>query len=113
MLACDDQPMDGDPPLADEDDHHDPPGDLAQDRQPDESGAGEELVRDRIPQLAEVADDVVATCEVAVDPVGRDGDDEEDGGDPAHGEIGEAVRPADEQEDEEHHGERDARHRDG
>ena len=105
-----DEPPHRDADLAHHDDRGDPPGQLAEDRQAHERSAGEQLVGDRIEDLAEVGDEPARARDVAVEAVGRDRDDEHRCRGPAQPAVVAAVG---EQHPEEHRREQDAHDRDG
>lgn len=99
VIARHHQPVHGDADLAHKHDDRHPPGQLAEDREPDERTAGQRLVGDRVEELSEIGDDLVLAGEVAVDAVGRDRDDEQDRRPPAQRSVLIAVGEQHPQED--------------
>ena len=73
-------PQHGDGQLAGDDHHRDPGGEPVQGDQRDQRGDDQQLVGERVHQLAEGRDRVARAREVAVDEVGRRGQREDDRG---------------------------------
>src|SRR2546426_400509 len=80
-LARADRAQDRDHQLAREDHDHDPCRDQALLDQDDEDGEHEELVRERIEKLPEIADAPAAPGQLSVESVGERENDEQRGGD--------------------------------
>ena len=76
-LAQNGEAEDRDAHLAQENDDRDPPGQFAGEREADERAAGKHLVCDRVENLAEVCDEVVATSDKAIDAIRCHADDEQ------------------------------------
>jgi hypothetical protein len=104
-----DEPHDGDADLAREHEERHPPRHQPDEREPDERHPQQRLVGDRVEDLADIGHQAARPGDVAVDPVGDHGDDEDCEGREALSGIGpvlrEQHRPEDGDEQDAQHGE--------